>query len=894
MVTMLGIMNTLKDCASCPILTHLLACVRVDPRTWKLLHRPSCDDGEVLKEIGKLKDFLFDLVKKLSRHSAIEKIDKLVGTGGLAEEAAFVRKALERAIVIQQLCYSKLTPLCERVQYALDRRGPVTQFTAKPFYRVLAPALRRFEASLATAERTARAQAQQESRRLRRQRSKENRLRKAQERLARLGPTSGANGVGVGVGVGGTGSERTLGQKGRAAVSGVHDDDIDDDDDDDDTDGHGDDESGNGEGSNDEDDINAHHLDDDEDDATFAQRIQEYVPVGVAATRSAPRAGGGGGGIALGTVNENSSRLPGSGGSASGGGGGGMGPGYDDDTWGDQAQVPETPITFPAPGAVGGRGRAFFFPNASTAGSMSGSASTSTSSSGYRGGGGGGKGFSHPTSDENESEEETEDEWRVFDGPVAAQSHILEQFARFKELTLEPSYRFKPGGSAKVRHLQAERERRGGHIQLNLLPTTKDGSTNDAKRGGSNTGKSRSKAANGGDGDAADEDEDGELGGLEKVEWSAFGSRKWACGDLTDGHNWVPDFLLPNSVPNVYNRDRRLGLGSGLFPFTDVPPLPPLLIFAKASAAALASSSSTSSSSAALTGVSSNGPAKGGSSSTSALSTSSALSATGSSSSSMDVNLVVGFNAIQALFQPITSNTDMSSYPSTKVSAPPKPSSSTVSTSSSASTSSTTASPITLQLNSTSIAGPNVGSIGTNQATASSSSTSSASPSASGSTAAPTSSTTAPTGTTAAVSDAGPVPPVRRFQLSSARFSWAEPPADRLLWIHSHFQVLAAAVDAARKLWSLYSHTVIAQLTCVALASLLEEKERYVSALRSLERTGAHAVRYGVPLTVALLEIDPTIMGQNILPLSFAGIEKGPHYRKLRQLIREVSVKRIA
>lgn len=54
MVTILGILNALKDCIVCPPANHLLSCIHVDHRMWQLLHRPVCDDAEVLKDLTAL------------------------------------------------------------------------------------------------------------------------------------------------------------------------------------------------------------------------------------------------------------------------------------------------------------------------------------------------------------------------------------------------------------------------------------------------------------------------------------------------------------------------------------------------------------------------------------------------------------------------------------------------------------------------------------------------------------------------------------------------------------------------------------------------------------------------------------------------------------------------
>jgi len=108
-----------------------MACIQVDARTWQLLHRPIYDDLDVLRELTRLQDALYELVKKLNRHAGSGKLTTLIGSTNLAEEASFTQKVLDRASAVHKLVHSKIVAFHEKVhayqELALKKRSVANQ-----------------------------------------------------------------------------------------------------------------------------------------------------------------------------------------------------------------------------------------------------------------------------------------------------------------------------------------------------------------------------------------------------------------------------------------------------------------------------------------------------------------------------------------------------------------------------------------------------------------------------------------------------------------------------------------------------------------------------------------------------------------------------------------------
>lgn len=130
-VYIIGTLNALKECIDCPVISHLMACIQVDARTWQLLHRPIYDDLDVLRELTRLQDALYELVKKLNRHAGSGKLTTLIGSTNLAEEASFTQKVLDRASAVHKLVHSKIVAFHEKVhayqELALKKRSVANQ-----------------------------------------------------------------------------------------------------------------------------------------------------------------------------------------------------------------------------------------------------------------------------------------------------------------------------------------------------------------------------------------------------------------------------------------------------------------------------------------------------------------------------------------------------------------------------------------------------------------------------------------------------------------------------------------------------------------------------------------------------------------------------------------------
>lgn len=180
-VSIIGLLNALRGCAVCPPLSHLFATLRVDQRTWRLLARAPCPDAMAAAELARLREALFELVKKLSRHAEEEKITTALSRSrALAEEAAYAAKLLKRVQALRVVLGTRVGGSVEKLKAAAGRRGAeAAPVLMKAVYKAAMVAV--VEADVAAAgEARARELEVGRERMARKQARRERRMRKKQ------------------------------------------------------------------------------------------------------------------------------------------------------------------------------------------------------------------------------------------------------------------------------------------------------------------------------------------------------------------------------------------------------------------------------------------------------------------------------------------------------------------------------------------------------------------------------------------------------------------------------------------------------------------------------------------------------------------------------------------
>lgn len=121
---------------------------------------------------------------------------------------------------------------------------------------------------------------------------------------------------------------------------------------------------------------------------------------------------------------------------------------------------------------------------------------------------------------------------------------------------------------------------------------------------------------------------------------------------------------------------------------------------------------------------------------------------------------------------------------------------------------------------------------------------------------------------------------------------WREPNVWMLRSLRRRLGTLIYACKLAEEAVAGYLAVALVDTTALTLAALLGDAQGQLTATRGLTKIGAHWVRAGLPLLAQLLSVEPTVFPQNVLRVSFAGIESGPHWAPARQLVRQVAVLR--
>lgn len=94
------------------------------------------------------------------------------------------------------------------------------------------------------------------------------------------------------------------------------------------------------------------------------------------------------------------------------------------------------------------------------------------------------------------------------------------------------------------------------------------------------------------------------------------------------------------------------------------------------------------------------------------------------------------------------------------------------------------------------------------------------------------------------------------------------------------FQLFESLLDC-------YLLCLLCALVALALTETLQKRDLYASILSEVNTLASHFVTVGLPLTDRLMRIEPRLMEENILDLSFVGIERGLAYSDARQCIRK-------
>lgn len=99
MFTTLGVLNALNARLKCSTLDALFESIDVDHRTWKLLLRSPLPESEFAVGIERLKDTLFDLVKRLNKKSR-SRLDSICEQTAYSEEMNFAHRVFSRSTML--------------------------------------------------------------------------------------------------------------------------------------------------------------------------------------------------------------------------------------------------------------------------------------------------------------------------------------------------------------------------------------------------------------------------------------------------------------------------------------------------------------------------------------------------------------------------------------------------------------------------------------------------------------------------------------------------------------------------------------------------------------------------------------------------------------------------